>query len=586
MGESYIHCFANPDGTIQELDTDHSEVADYEDPSDVIVALKSLFEQCCTDVVCDPVQEGRKKPEVFDVRAKFEDGDLTCRVGAKGVRPGGQGRAKDEDRIQPRGESFRSVYEAYEENGNAFWLGFYQRGASLIVVAWRPKFTDKDSGNTNKVNTQTIAGAMKYGIMQEKRKRGDESVVAFRPEFFNVFLVNREFFLGEKSESGGAETKSEGKEGDNRLEEPQNLIYFGAPGTGKSHQLNLKAYGEEEQGVEGCFDEENIRRVTFHPDYTYSQYVGSFKPFIEPQVDEDSPASAIKYAPGTIEYKFVPGPFINTYVDAIRHPDQNYLLIIEEINRANPAAVFGDMFQLLDRKPDGTSKYSVVTSEDLRWYLFKQWKSHLNSIKPQERSDVLYSLDDPEAEKLASSIALPDNMYIWATMNSADQGVYPMDTAFKRRWDFEYMDINDGEGVVADCEVPNGDTGENVRWNWLRKLINAALLDIGVNEDKLLGPFFVAPAALEDEDQFKKVFENKVLMYLYEDAAKLKRKDFFNNANWTYSVVCKEYKDGGIEAVLNKGILGELSSNLNEFRHIGDMPSEGEPSVEPDDTDE
>jgi len=331
------------------------------------------------------------------------------------------------------------------------------------------------------------------------------------------------------------------------INEPHNLIYFGAPGTGKSYQLQELA--------KESFPEGNIRRVTFHPDYTYAQFVGCFKPFIEPEIDEESPTSAIRFAPGRIEYKFVPGPFIDTYVDAIRHPGENYLLVIEEINRANPAAVFGDVFQLLDRREDGTSEYSVVTSEDLRWYMFKQWKSHLNGVKPEERNAILYSLEDPEAEKLASSISLPPNMYIWATMNSADQGVFPMDTAFKRRWDFRYMGINDGSSKLDGIAVPVGKPARMVSWDALRRGINKVLLDAGVNEDKLLGPFFITPSRLRDKAHFTQTFMDKVLLYLFEDAAKTKKSKVFSiEGNPTYSDICNDFKARGELAF--RGMIG------------------------------
>ncbi|NGM18297.1 AAA domain-containing protein [Eggerthellaceae bacterium zg-893] len=328
------------------------------------------------------------------------------------------------------------------------------------------------------------------------------------------------------------------------VHQPRNIIYFGAPGTGKSYELSKLAVGVD--GEPGCFNKSNVTRVTFHPDYAYAQFVGCFKPFIEPEIDEESPASAIKYAPGRIEYKFVPGPFINTYVAAIGHPDQNYLLIIEEINRANPAAVFGDVFQLLDRKEDGTSEYSVATSEDLHWYMFRQWKSYLNGMKPGERNGILHSLDDPEAEKLASSISLPPNMYIWATMNSADQGVFPMDTAFKRRWDFRYMGINDGSAKLSDIAVPVGKPVRMVSWDALRRGINEVLLDAGVNEDKLLGPFFIPPPRLRDTAHFTQIFMDKVLLYLFEDAAKTKKSKVFSiEGNLTYSDICDDFKARG-----------------------------------------
>lgn len=337
------------------------------------------------------------------------------------------------------------------------------------------------------------------------------------------------------------------------IPEPHNLIYFGAPGTGKSFELREKA--------KEYFAESSVRRVTFHPDYTYAQFVGCYKPSIEPEINTKSNPSEIKYSPSEIEYKFIPGPFIDTYVDAIKHPGQNYLLIIEEINRANPAAVFGDVFQLLDRNAKGESEYPVATSEDLRWYLFKQWKSYLNGIKPEERKGALYSLDDPEAEKLASSMSLPSNMYIWATMNSADQGVFPMDTAFKRRWEFRYIGIDDGSKKIEDIVVPLGDTGRSVKWNDFRSRINDLLLKAGINEDKLLGPFFISPSQLRDPAHFTQAFMDKVLLYLFEDAAKTKKSKVFKREdNVTYSSICGDFKNDGESVFKDMEQLPEIDS--------------------------
>jgi 5-methylcytosine-specific restriction endonuclease McrBC GTP-binding regulatory subunit McrB len=147
-----------------------------------------------------------------------------------------------------------------------------------------------------------------------------------------------------------------------------------------------------------------------------------------------------------IAYQYVPGPFMRIYAAAKQNPNNNYLLLIEEINRANVAAVFGDVFQLLDRNSDGESEYKVAASEDIKKYLAKK------GIYEDE-------------------LSIPSNMYIWATMNSADQGVFPMDTAFKRRWEFEYIGIDDNEYKVKDYEIPIN-SNQKVNWNELRKAIN------------------------------------------------------------------------------------------------------------------
>lgn len=253
-----------------------------------------------------------------------------------------------------------------------------------------------------------------------------------------------------------------------------------------------------------------LERVTFHPNYSYAQFVGTYKP-VQDSADENQ-----------IKYEYVPGPFMRIYTAAKKNPSQNFLLLIEEINRANVAAVFGDVFQLLDRDKDGSSEYSIAASEDIKKYLAK------NGIHEDE-------------------LKIPSNMYIWATMNSADQGVFPMDTAFKRRWEFEYIGIDENEDKVKGYEIPISAT-KKVNWNDLRKAINNKLITLEINEDKLLGPFFlskiVLDSAFDKGMDFVKLFESKVLMYLFEDAAKMKAKQLFNvdEKKFIYSEVCKKFK--------------------------------------------
>lgn len=298
-----------------------------------------------------------------------------------------------------------------------------------------------------------------------------------------------------------------------------NRIIFGAPGTGKSWQLNADKDKLLENGGE-------YERVTFHPDYTYSQFVGAYKP----TTDEN----------GEISYQFVPGPFMRVYVNALKngrtdHP-QPYLLIIEEINRARVASVFGDIFQLLDRKEDGTSQYAIQASEDIKKYLAAELGGH-----PSD-----YPI-----------LKLPNNMFIWASMNSADQGVYPMDTAFKRRWNFEYLGIDDNQDKIkCTVDLVKGKPESNVSWNRLRKAINAKLLDTcRVNEDKLLGPFFLSQKAIKadesgyiiDDEAFRKAFKSKVIMYLFEDAARQYRSKLFKaDICKMYSSICKEFDRNGM----------------------------------------
>ena len=291
----------------------------------------------------------------------------------------------------------------------------------------------------------------------------------------------------------------------------RNKIFFGAPGTGKSFKLN------EEKG-KLIYDERDYERVTFHPDYSYAQFVGSYRPVPD---EEDGKK--------TISYEYVAGPFMRILSKAIENSKSSYprpfLLVIEEINRANMAAVFGDVFQLLDRDVENNSQYPINLSKEMKDYLVK---------------DIHYDLDN---------IKIPSNMFIWATMNSADQGVFPMDTAFKRRWDFEYIDINNEEQKIKDIyfEV----NGKNINWNNIRKAINNYLLKKNINEDKLLGPFFVSNIQEFEKDSskdFKDVFKSKVLMYLYEDAAKSIKNSVFEpiKEDLSYSIACTEFESKGI----------------------------------------
>ncbi len=323
------------------------------------------------------------------------------------------------------------------------------------------------------------------------------------------------------------------------IHQPRNLIYFGAPGTGKSYELNKLAVGID--GEPGCFDKANVTRVTFHPDYTYAQFVGCYKPYSEAKEQGDEPASKVEEK---ITYRFVPGPFLETYIKAVQNPDMNHLLVIEEINRANPAATFGDIFQLLDRKSNGASEYEVAVPVEMRNCL----KLLLPGYAAEDRigdPTKLFS-EQMRLEGECERLCLPSNMYIWATMNSADQGVFPMDTAFKRRWDFRYMGINDGSAKIDGIVVPVGIPTRMVSWDGLRRGINKVLLDAGVNEDKLLGPFFVSPSRLRDTAHFTQTFMDKVLLYLFEDAAKTKKsKVFSHEGNATYSDICEDFKARG-----------------------------------------
>jgi len=289
---------------------------------------------------------------------------------------------------------------------------------------------------------------------------------------------------------------------------PRNRLVFGAPGTGKSHLLETERVADADFAT-------NYERVTFYPTYSYAQFVGTYKPVMNG---------------ADIAYSFVPGPFLRAMVKAVKEPGRKFLVLIEEINRANAAAVFGDVFQLLDRKADGTSEYSVAASEDIKMFLQKTLDANgmATGFGMTKNNDGAW-----EGE---CQLALPENLYLWATMNSADQGVFPLDTAFKRRWEFEYIGV-DGYKISAE-DSP-------VKWEETRKFINRLLVLHNVNEDKLMGPYFVKTGA--DGNVPLTVFASKVLMYIWEDAGRMCRRQLFSEKIRTYSELIVGWEMQGIK---------------------------------------
>lgn len=280
---------------------------------------------------------------------------------------------------------------------------------------------------------------------------------------------------------------------------PLQQIYYGAPGTGKSHRIKeqLKALN---------VPKENIFRTTFHPDSDFSTFVGAYKPTMKKQYRYDGKVKAKYYEDDdlagakkdeviidkVIQYDFVPQTFIKAYVRAYQ-TNNNVYLIIEEINRGNCAQIFGDLFQLLDRDENGVSEYTIKADADIRAYL----------------EDVLGC--DSEGIK-DGELCLPSNLYIYATMNTSDQSLFPIDSAFKRRWDWEYEPI---KYKNADWVIEIN--GNRFSWTSFQKEVNNRIFESTNSEDKMLGDFFVKPY---DGIITEKLLLNKVLFYLWNDVCK------------------------------------------------------------------
>ena len=276
-------------------------------------------------------------------------------------------------------------------------------------------------------------------------------------------------------------------------------IFYGAPGTGKSHRI-------KEQLKEMNVPKENVFRTTFHPDSDYSTFVGAYKPTMKKQYRYDGKVKAKYYEDDdlagarkddviidkVIQYDFVPQVFIKAYTRAYQ-TDENVYLIIEEINRGNCAQIFGDLFQLLDRDKNGVSEYTIKADADVRTYLEDVLGVDSDGIKDGE-------------------LSFPSNLYIYATMNTSDQSLFPIDSAFKRRWDWEYEPIkykNNDWAIDID--------GIKYQWTSFQKEVNNKIYGATNSEDKMLGDFFVNPS---DGIISKELLLNKVLFYLWNDVCK------------------------------------------------------------------
>ena len=268
------------------------------------------------------------------------------------------------------------------------------------------------------------------------------------------------------------------------------IIYYGAPGTGKSFSVNKNT----RQDVETV-------RTTFHPDSDYSSFVGVYKPIMTKD--------------GKISYEFVAQSFLKAYVKAWERLSMNIaqVLVIEEINRGNCAQIFGDLFQLLDRADNGWSAYPIDADNDLMRYLGKEMPD-LSGVSCPDG----YKAEVWEKIKSGEKLALPPNLYIWATMNTSDQSLFPIDSAFKRRWDWEYSPIKDCP--EKDYLLTIG--GSTYKWWSFVKAINDRIWCATDSEDKKLGYFFVK--AKKDGDGKNVIdaekFLNKVVFYLWNDVFK------------------------------------------------------------------
>jgi hypothetical protein len=333
--------------------------------------------------------------------------------------------------------------------------------------------------------------------------------------------IDENIFYGQQLPQNKIRTISVKKQIHNSLQQ----IYYGAPGTGKSHQIEDETEGE------------SVIRTTFHPDSDYSTFVGAYKPSMEPTEMKVVPVVinngiSLNQNEGTfkdnrIVYKFIKQAFLKAYLGAWKKmtedtsaPKPQYL-IIEEINRGNCAQIFGDLFQLLDRGDNGYSAYTIDADTDMQQAIADAFKSdneyRLAKDIDAREADIKYTsnYDDSTLSKDIQEgrvLLLPKNLFIWATMNTSDQSLFPIDSAFKRRWEWVYMPIKDHRD--KDYKIEIDDTTYDW-WGFLEK-INSVINTVTNSEDKKLGYFFVKT----DKKIDAKKFVGKVLFYLWNDVFK------------------------------------------------------------------
>lgn len=364
--------------------------------------------------------------------------------------------------------------------------------------------TDQDTDYVNNRKVEWLKDVNYEDLPLEYRKSAMAQKSIFRLNTFKPLI--EEIINGQDIDKDVEENDvAEFDFSSSQFDDGYNLIVYGTPGCGKS-------YFVEHELLES-YSKENYIRTTFYPDYTNTDFVGQILPIVEGE---------------KVTYKFNPGPFTLALERAIRNPNERVALVIEELNRGSAASIFGDIFQLLDRKK-GVSEYSI-TNVNIINYLNEQFKD----------------------EYTFSNIKLPGNLSIFATMNTSDQNVFTLDTAFKRRWKFKKL-INE---FKSDHEFQNWYIpGADITWKELVTAINDYILTVsdGLNsEDKQLGVYFVDKNCMRKEkvdptnSKALEEFSYKVMEYLWDDVAKFQRSKWFNSDIKSLDELIKEYADSNI----------------------------------------
>lgn len=409
-----------------------------------------------------------------------------------------------------------SLKEFSDNENRCYKLTVYDRGISseLIIKFKGSKKKRNDSPNETDffdatLNDVPLTSGTHYLTISDKSTLTYLPKCSFNETKFDDNLMNIPIF--EKKQ----------------MKFPLQQIYYGAPGTGKSFT------------IDNLTDDDNSVRTTFHPDTDYASFVGAYKPtmkdmplsaFVGKEVHRAQPQGEHPGTEQRIVYKYVPQAFLKAYVAAWSKLDTPYYLIIEEINRGNCAQIFGDLFQLLDRNNSGSSSYAINADEDIAKFLKEDVNGFASLSQEQRDAIAAYELVKDNGEKRAiggkildgTLLLLPHNLHIWATMNTSDQSLFPIDSAFKRRWNWKYVPI-DTNPIDKHTNQPLNwkfEVGGNLySWGKFLELINPKVYDITESSDKQMGYFF-AKADPTTGIISEEVFLNKVLFYLWTDVFK------------------------------------------------------------------
>lgn len=401
-------------------------------------------------------------------------------------------------------------------------------------------------------------------INGEKYKSGDIIKIIRKNETFQIYLIteNSKEYESLKSlliDKGNPSIIIDSPS----TQTPTQIIFYGVPGSGKSHSI------KNELAAKGITDlKEQTKRVVFHPEYTNADFVGQ----ILPQSSDGGK---------TISYPFVPGPFTQILAKAYTHKETQYALIIEEINRGNAAAIFGELFQLLDRLDEDETESSNEVAYTKGWSSYSINNDNINkaiqeayeNFKSDSNFEPFINKEIFDTYKLNIGIRLPPNLSIFATMNTSDQNVFKLDNAFKRRWELRLIpnkfkeksgpeEINQRDAVVE---------GFDFTWNNFREAVNSIIItpdnsiDISSFADRQIGCWFTK--AIKKEEKYiieKEVFVHKVLEYLWDDVCNGDIGIFFNEKYKSFAKLVEDVIEKGSTDIFSENLKVKLSQNKPE----------------------